>query len=97
MTWIDVQDPAKVESSLTQLKATDRGRHIIEHYAGGDERFGLWLALADRRMTRAVGVGFSDISDWRWRDAYDEGYTPSEAAREALASDDTYAAMFGGE
>ena len=89
MTWLDEQDAGKVDAALAKLRSTERGRtHIVE--AGGDERFGLWLALVDQRMLRLIGLGYRDISDWRWADAYEDGYSPRDAAREALESDDTY-------
>ncbi|HEY6013342.1 MAG TPA: hypothetical protein VIU37_05025 [Candidatus Limnocylindrales bacterium] len=86
MTWIDRQDPEKVERALGALRAQKPG--YIEREADGDERFALWLANVDARMARMVGVGHGDIADWQWWDSYEAGDSPRAAAVEALEADD---------
>jgi hypothetical protein len=92
-TWIDVQrqkhGPERVAEIVDKLtpQQLDNG--------GGDQDFALWLALVDNAMARTVGVGHRDIGDWTWRDAFDAGTRPTEAAREALEADDTYSLLFG--
>jgi hypothetical protein len=96
MTWIDdreAQEPEKIRAALANYAERRSTLRVAEH-DGGDDRFGLWLALVDARITRRVGLGLFDLGDWNIRDAYDSGSSPADAAQEALESDDTYAAMF---
>lgn len=86
-TWLDKQDPVKVESVLTLYRER---QPRVSQYAHGDERFGVWLYLVDRVLTGMIGVGLFDLADWNIRDAYDDGLSPGEAAREAMRNDDTY-------
>jgi hypothetical protein len=99
-TWIDQQeqsDPNKITTALTAYRAHRAGKFArVADQDGGDERFGLWLALVDNRITRAVGVGLFDLADWPIRDSYESGDSPTEAALIALESDDTYAALVSG-
>ena len=101
MTWIDKreeQDGETLRASLAkyrELKAAGRSR--VAEYDNGDDRFGLWLALVDARISRAYGIGLFDLADWNMYDAYESGSSPAEGAREALESDDTYSALVGGE
>src|SRR5687768_14909274 len=100
-TWVDQQeanDPNKITTALASYRANRDSRfsRVAEH-DGGDDRFGLWLALVDNRLTRAVGVGLFDLGDWPIRDSFESGDSPREAALIALESDDTYAALVGGE
>lgn len=101
-TWVDMreaEEPEKIRAALANYRErrdTPQLRRVSE-YDGGDDRFGLWLALVDARIVRRVGVGLFDLADWNMRDAYEGGSSPAEGAREALESDDLYAGHFGGE
>lgn len=46
--------------------------------------FKTWMRQVNAVVNRSVGCSVFDLEDWCWRDAYDEGYTPEEAAEEAL-------------
>ncbi len=46
--------------------------------------FKTWMRQVNAVINRAVGCSVYDLEDWCWRDAYDDGYTPEEAAEEAL-------------
>ena len=97
MTYIDElerRDPRKVAADLETYRTK---RPSVSEYDTGDERFGLWMAYVNARLLRSVGVGLFDLADWNMRDAYEAGTSPADAAREALASDDTFSALFGGE
>jgi hypothetical protein len=102
-TWIDTreqQDPQKIADALASYRrhkaaGTGPAARVGEHDTG-DERYGLWLALVDARLSRAVGVGLFDLGDWNMRDAYEDGMSPRDAAHETLAQDDTYSALVGG-
>ena len=89
MTWLDTQPQEKVATALARYRTTPS----MHTHDGGDERFGLWLALVNNRLIRTVGLGLFDLGDWPIRDAYDNGDSPSEAARLALSYDDTYGAL----
>lgn len=92
MSWLDTQPEDKVAQALAKREgATDRAAS----YSGGDARFGLWLALVDSKVSRAVGLGLFDLGDCNLRDMYDDDMGPTAAAREALSQDDTYSALFG--
>ena len=41
--------------------------------------FDSWLREVDVRMEARIGLDHRDMEDWTWRDAYDDGATPSEA------------------
>jgi hypothetical protein len=95
-TWLDRQDAATVDEARQVFRSSPQYTRFME-YAGDDESFALWLRLADRRVGRLVGLGVFGIGDWSWRDAYDAGMSPLDAARDALAEDDTFGELFGGE
>jgi hypothetical protein len=98
MSWLDTKPPVEVDDAVEKLfeDGTLRARYVDE-YASGDVRFGLWLYLVDARLARGLGVSHRDLSDWTWRDAFDEGMSPKEAGLAALAADDTFSSFFGGE
>ena len=52
---------------------------------GGEPDFAIYMFLANRYLMRSVGLGFDDIEDYLWRDAFDGDVPPREAARLALA------------
>lgn len=85
MTWIDTLDPIKVAAGLTKIRASAYGpAHPALDYAGGDEHFALFLAVADSKCQRITGLGVFDLEDYLWRDAYDSGLSPSEALHGCL-------------
>ena len=94
-TWIDMQDQEKVNRNLSAARNANTGgwNHYLS-YAGNDERFALWLAYADRRVTKMVGVSLFDLEDALSRDAFDSGMSPKEFALEALENDSLYSEMF---
>lgn len=50
--------------------------------------FDAWIAAVDREITRACGLTHSDLPDQNWWDWCEGGYTPAEAARECLESEE---------
>lgn len=92
--WLSTKDPASVQDGVDRMRDRPDGRHM--QYARGDARFALWLALVDRRVGRMVGLSLFDLADVTLRDWFDDGMSPREAAEEALANDDTFAAFTGG-
>ena len=53
-------------------------------YAGGHLGFYGFLRLANARISGRVMVGLLDLPDRLWRDAYDDGAHPGDAANEAI-------------
>ncbi|AFI25002.1 hypothetical protein [Mycobacterium phage SWU1] len=49
-----------------------------------DMSFETWMAALDGYMTETFGLGYQDIADWTYRDAYDDGLTFREAAHRAI-------------
>lgn len=58
-----------------------------KEYAGADRLFAAWLSKVDAEVERRSGVSVFDLSDYCLRDAFDDGVSPSSAARAALAND----------
>lgn len=85
-TWIDAAAPSKLAPAMARYLA-DPGAQRARDYAGVDDRFGLWLRLVEVRAERWCGVSVFDLPDWAFRDAYDGGASPKEAAREMLTEE----------
>jgi hypothetical protein len=47
-------------------------------------RFTEWMAKVDAILMRKCGLDSRDLADWMYVDAFEDGYTPAAAAREAL-------------
>ena len=54
-------------------------------YAGGHLGFYAFLRVANACITGRVMVGLMDLPDRLWRDAYDDGAHPGDAANEAIS------------
>ncbi len=44
-----------------------------------------WMLDVDRLMTRESGLGVDDLSDYNYRDAYNDQVTPAEVVADVLA------------
>lgn len=82
MTWIDRQPRETVRRALEKLHASPGGRAAIADC--GDERFALWMRALDRHLLRGIGLRHTDLEDWHYRDGFEEGLSPAEAARAVL-------------
>jgi hypothetical protein len=49
-----------------------------------DTDFDTWMRQVDECIGRRCGLSSSDLPDWTYRDAFDDGLSPEEAAAEAL-------------
>ncbi len=47
-------------------------------------KFGSWMLMVDAVLLQTAGVDSNDLSDWTYRDAFDDEMPPEEAAEEAL-------------
>lgn len=43
--------------------------------------FATWLVRVNRLVEDAIGVSIDSLPDWHYRDAFDAGVTPNQAAR----------------
>lgn len=96
MTWIDEQPPDKVEAALVSMRARrDSGKDIsgVFEHSGGDERYALWLGLANYRCMRTIGFRIFDLEDYLWADAFENGDSPREAVIAALENDTLWASF----
>ena len=58
------------------------------HDSGG---FRLWMSKVNAIIaSRLCGLTSDDLPDWNYRDAYDEGTTPSRAAAQAMRAAKDY-------
>jgi hypothetical protein len=85
---------AKVLAAMDKMRETELGQKYMATHAPNDPAFAVWLMIVDRDLQKQVQVGHRDLSDWGWRDAYDNGTSPKDAAQQALADDDLFGAVF---
>ena len=50
-----------------------------------DEAYAEWMAAVDQACQRIADVSCEDLPDYCYRDAYDDGVSPTLAARRAIA------------
>lgn len=62
-------------------------------YAHHDLYFAAWLKITDTILRTTVGVGLLELPDAPYRDWYDHGVAPADAAVDALRSDDLLAGL----
>lgn len=82
------QDKAREE-----FRSGDARFERVRPHAGGDADFGIYLYVCDRICQAEIGVGIFDLSDYGWRDAFDDAAEPRDAVTAAIANDDTFGAM----
>lgn len=57
-----------------------------EQAAFEDAAFAAWMARVDALVSREVcGLTTADLPDWTWRDSFDAGEAPADAASEFMA------------
>ena len=54
------------------------------------QSFQAWLDKVSNVIQRETGLGVFDLADQPYHDWYDDGYTPREAASEALENEGYY-------
>jgi len=45
--------------------------------------FEKWMAKVDEILVRKCGLDSRDLEDWMYADAFEDGQTPAQAARDA--------------
>lgn len=78
--WFD-----SVPGPALQRVIEEKGDALKERHHTDDVHFAVWLQALDQAVARRIGLGYRDLEDWAYRDAYDEGMTPKQAAVEMLA------------
>ncbi len=77
--WIDNLPGPKLAEVVDK-----HGAALMERHHTDDVYFAIWLHTVDRAVRRRVLLGIDDLEDWGYRDAYDAGESPAEAAVEML-------------
>lgn len=83
--WVKSLPPNKVWDWIDKNGIAAKERHHTD-----DVYFALWLTFFDKQCLRGMGVSYSDMEDWDYRSAYDEGMSP-RAAFIAMTEDLEYA------
>ena len=48
------------------------------------EKYDRWMKRVDTICWSRLGMSYQDMPDWNWRDAFEDGATPSEAVRDFM-------------
>lgn len=72
---------------LAQVVET-QGDALKSTYMTDDVYFAVWMHAVNQAIIRRIGLGFMDLEDWLYRDAYDADMAPREAALQMLADSD---------
>lgn len=92
-TYIDNTMDAERQKTLCDRleKHMAEGRLTwLKPYYEQDPLFGVWMVLVDSALKRRVSVGVPDLSDQPYRDWFQDGMSPKEAASEVIANDDLF-------
>jgi hypothetical protein len=63
-----------------------RNVSITENRVSAFDGFTMWMAKVDALMVKYCTMSSMDLPDWNYRDAYDDGMSPSRAARSAISA-----------
>ena len=58
------------------------------HGSGAKESFSEWLKRLDGVFQARLMVSYNDVSDFNWRNLYDDGYSPEDAFDDWRADSD---------
>ena len=87
-------DKARARAKYAELEQAGKAdllqRSPAARYAPleDDPAFTLWMHNVNIAVARRAGIGVFDLADIPFRDLFEDGVDSSEAAAEALASDD---------
>ena len=77
--WFDTLPGPRLAEVIEQ-----KGDALKERYYTDDVMFAIWMHAVDRAVMRRVLVSAFDLEDWMYRDAYDAGQSPRDAAIDML-------------
>ena len=83
--WGDRTTPFRLDGQAPVERRPPDNR--LWDYAGQELGFYGFLRTAHTRILRRIGLGLLDLSDRRWRAAYDVRHHPQEAADKAIADE----------
>jgi len=83
----------KVLAAMDKMRETETGQKYMTAHNLTDPGFAVWLMLVDRALMKSIRFTHRDLADWSWRDAYDNGTSPQDAANQAVAEDDLFGAF----
>ncbi len=52
-----------------------------------EDQFREWLRQVDTELAKRCGLSHDDLADQPWRDWFNDGFTPAEAAEESLINE----------
>jgi Family of unknown function (DUF5419) len=52
-----------------------------------DLEFGVWMVKVDDAVKTLAGISADDLADYCYRDAFEDGLSPKQAARRAIKAD----------
>lgn len=68
------------------LQDTTIGKAIASR-ADGDLDFALWLVALESACQKRLGVSFTDLADYSWRDCHESDMSPRAALAAALVAE----------
>lgn len=77
--WVESLPQDKVQAWLTK-----HGDKACATHRTTDKHFALWLHYLDRACMRRIVMGYSNLEDWPYYDAYEGGLSPIEACTNML-------------
>ena len=77
--WFDTLPGLRLQQVIEE-----QGDRLRERHHTDDVYFAVWLHALNRAVQRRVMLSFDDLEDWCYRDAYDGGMSPKDAALEML-------------
>jgi len=57
----------------------------LQEQEPGFDQFREWMREVDAYLEQRLGMSSDDLPDWLYRDDYDDGLSPEEAAENAIA------------
>jgi len=57
--------------------------------------FAEWLDRVNVAVESQIGLSCHDLTDFMYRDAFDDGCNPESVAHDVIANDSTFSAIFG--
>lgn len=77
--WFDTLPGPRLEAIIAE-----KGEALMKRHHTDDVWFAIWLQALNQSVQRRVMLSFDDLEDWCYRDAYDGGMSPKDAALEML-------------
>ena len=66
-------------------------KETVENENKERESFQEWMQKVDIEVQAQIGLSANDLTDYLYRDAYNDGCNPQSVALDVIANDDTFA------